>query len=66
MCNQEVHTYVKMKMYQKQCYYITYTKLQAPFLRMADWWLRMPNTSERLLETPLPFYRLSEQHLTTH
>jgi hypothetical protein len=32
------------------------TKLQAPFFSgMADWWLRMPNTSERLLETPLPF-----------
>jgi hypothetical protein len=25
MCAQEVHTYVRMKKYQKQCYYITYT-----------------------------------------
>jgi hypothetical protein len=33
----------------------TVTKLQAPFFSgMADWWIRMPNTSERLLETPLP------------
>jgi hypothetical protein len=32
----------------------------------ADWWLRMPNTSEKLLETPLPLYPFSEQHLTTH
>jgi hypothetical protein len=32
----------------------TVTKLQAPFFsETADWWLRMPNTSERLLETPL-------------
>jgi hypothetical protein len=45
----------------------TVTKLQAPFLSgTADWWLRMPNTSKRLLKTPLPLYRLSEQHLTTH
>jgi hypothetical protein len=43
------------------------TKLQAPFFSgTADWWLRMPNTSERLLETPLPLYPSSEQHLTTH
>jgi hypothetical protein len=32
----------------------------------ADWGLRMPNTSEKLLETPLPLYPSSEQHLTTH
>jgi ribonuclease HI len=25
ICAQEVHTYVRMKKYQKQCYYITYT-----------------------------------------
>jgi hypothetical protein len=25
MCAQEVHTYARMKKYQKQCYYITYT-----------------------------------------
>jgi hypothetical protein len=48
-------------------YHGTVTKLQAPFfLGTADWWLRMPNTSERLLETPLPLYPSSEQHLTTH
>jgi hypothetical protein len=45
----------------------TVTKLQAPFFSgTADWWLRMPNTSERLMETPLPLYSSSEQHLTTH
>jgi hypothetical protein len=45
----------------------TVTKLQAPFFSgTADWWLCMPNTSERLLETPLPLYPTSEQHLTTH
>jgi hypothetical protein len=45
----------------------TVTKLQASFFSgMADWWLRMPNTSERLLETPLPLYPSFEQHLTTH
>jgi hypothetical protein len=39
----------------------TVTKLHAPFFSgMADWWLRMPNTSERLLETPLPLYPSSE------
>jgi hypothetical protein len=43
------------------------TKLQAPFFSgTADWWLRISNTSERLLETPLPLYPSSEQHLTTH
>jgi hypothetical protein len=43
------------------------TKLQAPFFSgTVDWWIRMPTTSERLLETPLSLYRLSEQHLTTH
>jgi hypothetical protein len=48
-------------------YHGTATKLQAPFFSgTADWWLRMPNTSERLLETPLPLYPSSEQHLTTH
>jgi hypothetical protein len=82
MCAQEVHTYVRMKKYQKQCYLFnihiatitltseycgTVTKLQAPFLSgTADWGLRMPNTSERLLKTPLPLYPSSEQHLTTH
>jgi hypothetical protein len=25
MCAQEVHTYGRMRKYQKQCYYITYT-----------------------------------------
>jgi hypothetical protein len=45
----------------------TTTKLQTPFLSgTADWWLRMPNTSEKLMETPLPLYPSSEQHLTTH
>jgi hypothetical protein len=45
----------------------TVTKLQASFFSgTADWWLRMPNTSERLLKTPLHFYPSSEQHLTTH
>jgi hypothetical protein len=49
-------------------YHGTMTKLQAPFFSgTADWWLCMPNTSETLLETSLPLYRLSsEQHLTTH
>jgi hypothetical protein len=43
------------------------TKLQALFFSgMADWWLRMPNISERLLETSLPLYPSFEQHLTTH
>jgi hypothetical protein len=43
------------------------TKLQAPFFSgTADWWLRMPNTFERLLETPLLIYPFSKQHLTTH
>jgi hypothetical protein len=43
------------------------TKLQAPFFSgMADWWLRIPNTSVRLLETPLPLYPSSKYHLTTH
>jgi hypothetical protein len=37
------------------------TKLQALFFSgIADWWLRMPNTSERLLETPLPLYPSSK------
>jgi hypothetical protein len=45
----------------------TTTKLQALFLSgTADWWLCMPNTSERLLETPLHLYPSSKQHLTTH
>jgi hypothetical protein len=48
-------------------YHRTVTKLQAPFFSgMADWGLRMPNTFERLLETPLPLYPSSEQHFTTH
>jgi hypothetical protein len=39
----------------------TTTKLQAPFLsRTADWWLHMPNASEKLLETPLPLNPSSE------
>jgi hypothetical protein len=43
------------------------TKLEAPFFSgTADWWLHMLNTSERLLETSLPLYPSSEQHLTTH
>jgi hypothetical protein len=82
MCVQEVHTYVKIKKYQKQCYlfnvYIaiitltleyrgTMTKLQAPFFSgTTDWGLRMSSTSNRLLETPLHLYHSSEQHLTTH
>jgi hypothetical protein len=37
------------------------TKLQAPFFSgTVDWWLPMPNTSERLLETPLPLNPFSE------
>jgi hypothetical protein len=82
MCAQEVHTYVRMKKYQKQCYLFnvhiaiitltseycgTVTKLQALFLSgTADWWLRIPNTFEKLMEIPLPLYPSSEQHLTTH
>jgi hypothetical protein len=35
-------------------YHGTMTKLQALFFSgTADWWFHMPNTSERLLETPL-------------
>jgi hypothetical protein len=35
------------------------TKLQAPFFSgKADWWLRMPNTSERLLELHYTFILL--------
>jgi hypothetical protein len=53
MCAQEVHIYIRMKKYQKQCYVFniriaiitltseyrgTVTKLQAPFLSgTADW-----------------------------
>jgi hypothetical protein len=53
MCAQEIHTYVRMKKYQRQCYLFnvhmaiitltseyrgTVTKLQAPFLLgMTDW-----------------------------
>jgi hypothetical protein len=45
----------------------TVTKLQALFFSgTADWWFRMSNTSERFLESPLPLYPSSEQHLTTH
>jgi hypothetical protein len=82
MCAQKVHTYVRIKKYQKQCYLFnvhiaiitltseyhgTMTKLQASFLLgTADWWLRMPSTSERLWETPLHLYPSSEQHHTTH
>jgi hypothetical protein len=45
----------------------TVTKLQAPFFSgTADWGLRMPNTSEKLLETSLHFHPSSKQHLTTH
>jgi hypothetical protein len=71
-----------MKKYQKQYYlfniYITIiiltseyrrmvTKLQAPFFSgTADWWFRMPNTSDRLLKTPLHFYPSFKQHLTTY
>jgi hypothetical protein len=76
MCAQEVHTYVRMKKISETMllyniyiailtltleYHGTMTKLQAPFLsRMADWWIHMPSTSERLLETPLPLYHSSE------
>jgi hypothetical protein len=82
MCAQKVHTYVRMKKISKtMLLYNVYiaililtseyrgmvTKLQAPFFSgTADWWIRMPNTSERLLKTPLPLYFSSEQHLTTH
>jgi hypothetical protein len=82
MCAHEVHTYVRMKKYQKQCYLFnvhiaiitltseyhgTMTKLHAPFLSgMADWGLCMPSTSNRILETPLYLYHSFEQHLTTH
>jgi hypothetical protein len=39
----------------------TVTKLQAPFFSgTVDWWFRMPNTSEKLLETPLPLYPSSK------
>jgi hypothetical protein len=39
----------------------TVTKLQALFFsETADWWLRMPNTYERLLETPLSLNPSSE------
>jgi hypothetical protein len=39
----------------------TMTKLQAPFLSgTADWWFRMPNTFEKLLEIPLSLYPFSE------
>jgi hypothetical protein len=39
----------------------TVTKLQAPFSSgTADWWLRMPNTSESLLETPLHLHPSSK------
>jgi hypothetical protein len=45
----------------------TVTKLQALFfLGTADWRFRMPNTSKKLLETPLSLYPSYEQHLTTH
>jgi hypothetical protein len=45
----------------------TVTKLQAAFFSgMTNWGLRMPNTSERLLETPLPLYPSSKQHHTTY
>jgi hypothetical protein len=81
MCVQEVHTCQNEKVSEIMLlyniditiltltseYYRTVTKLQALFfLGTADWWLCMPNTSERLLETPLPLYPSSEQHLTTH
>jgi hypothetical protein len=82
MCAQEVHTYIRMKKYQKQCYLFnihkaiitltseyrgTVTKLQAPFLSgTADWGLRMPSTSEKTFGTPLHFYPSSKQHLTTY
>jgi hypothetical protein len=76
MCAQEVHTYVRMKKISETVllynvyiailtltseYRGTVTKLQAPFFSgTADWWLRMPNTSERLLKTPLSLYPSSE------
>jgi hypothetical protein len=82
MCAQEVHTYVRMKNISETMllynvyiailtltsgYRGTVTKLQAPFFSgTADWRLRMPNTSERLLETPLHIHPSSKQHLTTH
>jgi hypothetical protein len=74
MCAHEVHTYIRMEKYQKQCYLFnihkaiitltseyrgTVTKLQAPFLSgTADWGLRMPSTSERLLELHYTFILL--------
>jgi hypothetical protein len=75
ICAQEVHTYVNEKVSETMLLYNVYiailtltseyretvTKLQAPFFSgTVDWWLRMPNTSERLLETPLPLYPSSE------
>jgi hypothetical protein len=37
------------------------TKLQAAFFSgTADWWLHMPSTSERLLETPLHLHPSSK------
>jgi hypothetical protein len=48
-------------------YHGTVTKLQAPFFSgTADWGLRMPSTSRKLLETPLYLYPSSEQQYTTH
>jgi hypothetical protein len=42
-------------------YHGTVTKLQAAFFsRTADWWLRMPSTSERLLETLLHLHPSSK------
>jgi hypothetical protein len=39
----------------------TVAKLQAPFFSgTADWWLHMPSTSERLLETPLHLHPSSK------
>jgi hypothetical protein len=82
MCAKEVHTYVRIKkILETMLLYIVYialltltseyrgtvTKLQALFFSgTADWWLRIPNTSDRLLKTPLPLYPSFEQHLTTH
>jgi hypothetical protein len=76
MCVQEVHTYVRIKKVSETMllynvyiailtltseYRGTVTKLQAPFFSgTTDWWLRMPSTSERLLETLLHLHPSSK------
>jgi hypothetical protein len=71
MCAQKVHTYVRIKKISEIIllynvyiailtltseYRGTVTKLQAPFFSgTADWWFRMPNTSENST-TSLSFF----------